>query len=62
MNALRFAREVRAEVAKVTWPDMKTTRGMTLMVFVLAALVASYLLLVDWGLSSVIGWIIELGA
>lgn len=62
MNALRFAREVRAEMAKVTWPDLKTTRGMTLMVFVLATLVAIYLLLVDWGLSSVVNWIIDLGA
>ena len=47
MKALKFAREVKAETAKVVWPEGKTTRMMTLLVFVLAVLVGLYLWIVD---------------
>lgn len=52
MKILRFAREVKAEMTKVTWPSLKDTRMMTLMVFVLVTFFAIYLSLVDWALSA----------
>lgn len=58
MKPMKFMRDVRAEATKVTWPDMKTTRQMTIMVFILVVLVALYLLGVDviigWGMDSIL--------
>jgi len=58
MNVLKFSREVKAEAVKVAWPDMKVTRQMTLMVFVLAVLMGLYLWGVDVLLQMVIQWIL----
>ena len=58
MNLMRYMREVRAETSKVAWPDMRSTRLMTLGVAVLSIFVAAYLWLVDLGLSQVVSWII----
>jgi len=43
----RFTREVRSEIGRVTWPTWADTRRLTLMVFILATLVALYLVGVD---------------
>lgn len=58
MNVMRYLREVRAETAKVSWPNMRSTRLMTLGVTLLAFFVGAYLWLVDLGLSSIVQWII----
>jgi preprotein translocase subunit SecE len=42
-----FVREVRQEVAKVTWPSRKETLLTTAMIFVMAILSALFLFLVD---------------
>lgn len=55
-KAFQFGREVRAEARKTTWPDFKSTRMMTLMVFILVVLVAVYLYVVDALLSTGITW------
>ena len=56
---MQFFREVKAEANRVTWPDWASTRQMTVMVFILVALIGVYLLVVDmligWGLSSLLG-------
>jgi preprotein translocase subunit SecE len=58
MKPVQFLREVRAEMTKVTWPSMKDTRSLTLMVFVLVFLVSAYLWVVDFALSSGVRFII----
>ncbi|MAI08692.1 MAG: preprotein translocase subunit SecE [Magnetococcales bacterium] len=58
MNVMRYLREVRAETAKVSWPNMRSTRLMTLGVTLLAFFVGAYLWFVDLGLSSIVEWII----
>ena len=58
MSMMRYFREVRAETAKITWPDMRSTRVMTLGVAVLAFIVAAYLWLVDLGLGEIVRFII----
>ncbi|MFT7433279.1 MAG: preprotein translocase subunit SecE [Alphaproteobacteria bacterium] len=58
MNMMRYLREVRAETAKISWPDMRSTRLMTLGVTVLAFFVAAYMWVVDLGLSQVVRLII----
>jgi len=42
-----FVREVRQEVAKVTWPSRKETLLTTAMIFMMAILAAFFLFLVD---------------
>jgi preprotein translocase subunit SecE len=44
---LKFAREVRAEVARVTWPSRKETMVTTGLVFAMAALTAIFFFVVD---------------
>ena len=43
----QFVREVRAEVAKVTWPSRKETLVTTGLVFVMAAAAAVFFFVVD---------------
>ncbi len=43
----QFAREVRAEVAKVTWPSRKETMVTTGLVFAMAAVAAIFFFVVD---------------
>ena len=44
---LKFAREVRTEVTKVTWPSRKETLVTTGLVFAMVALAAMFFFLVD---------------
>ncbi|MFV3073939.1 preprotein translocase subunit SecE [Niveispirillum fermenti] len=46
-NPAEFLREVRREVAKVTWPTRKETLVSTGMVFVMVTLAALFFLVVD---------------
>ena len=43
----KFAREVRAEVTKVTWPSRKETMITTGLVFVMAAVTSIFFFVVD---------------
>jgi len=54
-----FVRQVRQEVAKVTWPTRKETTVTTAMVFIMVFLAAVFFFLVDqilsWGVRIVLG-------
>ena len=43
----KFVREVRSEVAKVTWPSRKETMITTAMVFVMVAVASIFFLVAD---------------
>ena len=43
----KFAREVRAEVTKVTWPTRRETVVTTALVFVMAAVTSIFFFVVD---------------
>ncbi len=47
INPARFLREVRSEVAKVTWPSRRETLVTTGLVFAMVALAAVFFLVVD---------------
>ena len=47
MEPAKFVREVRAEVAKVTWPSRKETLITTGLVFAMAAVTAIFFFVVD---------------
>lgn len=51
---IRFGRDVRAEIGRITWPTWPETRRLTFMVVVLAVLVGAYLALVDTAIGAVL--------
>ncbi len=61
MNPAQFARQVRQELDKVTWPTRRETVITTVMVLVMVAIMASFFVLVDTGLSYGIRAILGLG-
>ena len=46
-NPIQFIQQVRSEVAKVVWPTRRETVLTTVMVFIMAALTATFFSLVD---------------
>ena len=61
MNPAQFVNQVRAEVSKVVWPTRKEAGLTTVMVFVMATLVAIFFFLVDMLLQAVIQWVLGTG-
>ncbi|MEM9063215.1 MAG: preprotein translocase subunit SecE [Pseudomonadota bacterium] len=57
-NPVNFVNEVRSETAKVVWPTRKDAGLTTLMVFIMATLVAIFFFFVDqilaWGIDIVL--------
>ena len=54
-NPIEFVREVRAEVARVTWPTRRETMITTSMVFIFVVIAALFFLVAD----KVIGFVIK---
>ncbi|MDH3476084.1 MAG: preprotein translocase subunit SecE [Rhodospirillales bacterium] len=61
-NPGQYIREVRQEVAKVTWPTRKETMITTGMVFFMVFLAALFFFLVDQALAAIVRLILGLGA
>jgi preprotein translocase subunit SecE len=61
-NPVEFGREVRREIAKVTWPTRKETMITTGMVFVMVILASLFFLVVDQVLGFGVRAILGLGA
>ena len=61
VNPAQFVRQVRREVAKVSWPSRKETGIGTLMVFIMVFLAAIFFFVVDLGLSWGVQLILGLG-
>ncbi len=53
-NPAEFVRQVRQEISKVVWPTRKETMVTTIMVFIMATIMAIFFLGVDQLLSFVI--------
>ena len=54
-----FVRQVRQEASRVTWPTRKETTVTTIMVFIMAFVMAIFFFLVDqvlsWGVKLILG-------
>lgn len=59
-NPGKFIQEVRSEASKITWPTRKETIQTTIMVLIMATLVAIFLYLADQVLSTAVRQVIEL--
>ena len=53
-KGVQFLREVKVELKKVVWPTRKQTLSSTVVVIILTIIIASFLGVVDIGLSSLI--------
>ena len=61
MNKIvQFFREVRHEMSRVTWPSLKDTRMLTLMVFIMVTIMAVFLWLVDLAMNAGINTVLGL--
>lgn len=49
-NPIQFIQQVRAEVAKIVWPTRREVLLTSVMVFIMAALTATFFALVDLGI------------
>ena len=61
VNPAQFIRQVRQEVAKVSWPSRKETGIGTIMVVMMVFLAAIFFFVVDLGLSWGVQLILGLG-
>lgn len=52
INPFQFLQQVRGEVAKVVWPTRREVVLTTIMVFIMAALTATFFSLVDLAIRS----------
>jgi len=57
-NPLQFAQQVRAEMAKVTWPTRREVMLTTAMVLMMAALAAIFFFVIDLMIRQVLIWIV----
>jgi preprotein translocase subunit SecE len=57
-NPFQFLQQVRAEASKIVWPTRREVILTTIMVFIMAALTATFFSLVDiairWGLTAIV--------
>ena len=56
-----FAKQVRQEAAKVTWPSRKETTVSTVMVFIMVVVAALFFLLVDQVFATAVRFVFGLG-
>ena len=61
-NPAQFAREVRAEARKITWPSRRETWITSVMVFIMVVVTSIFFFLVDAGMSLGITQILKLGS
>ncbi len=52
INPIQFIQQVRAEVAKVSWPTRREVMLTSVMVFIMAAVLATFFSLIDLGIRS----------
>ena len=58
---VKFAREVKQEALKVTWPSRKETVTTTIVVFIMIFIMSMFLLFADFTISAIIDFILGLG-
>lgn len=56
---LNYFSEVRLELSKVTWPKKDDVIKLTLIVFIISAIVAAYVGALDLGFTKLLGFILS---
>jgi preprotein translocase subunit SecE len=58
-RARLFLSEVRNELKRVTWPSQKEVYATTIVVILTSAFFGAYLFVLDYGLNTLITWILR---
>ena len=61
VSPAQFVRQVRQEVARISWASRRETGTATLTVFIMVSIAAVFFLLVDMVLSNVVQFVLGLG-
>ncbi len=61
-NLAQFAREVKQEAQKVTWPTRKEVTTTTIVVFIMVFIMSMFMLFADWVISSGVKFILTFGS
>jgi preprotein translocase subunit SecE len=61
-NPVEFAREVRTEADKITWPTLRETMITSVLVLIMVVLTALFFLVADQIFSRAVAFILGLGA
>lgn len=59
-RVVRYFKEVRSELTKVTWPSRSETFTLTIVVLVTTVAMSGFLAVVDWGFSQLIRVILQI--
>lgn len=59
INPFQFLQQTRAEVGKVVWPTRREVMLTTAMVFIMAALTATFFSLVDMGIRELLSLLVN---
>jgi preprotein translocase subunit SecE len=59
INPFQFLQQTRAEVGKVVWPTRREVVLTTIMVFIMAALTATFFAIVDLGIRELLSLLIN---
>ncbi len=59
INPFQFLQQTRAEIGKVSWPSRREVMLTTVMVFIMAALTATFFSLVDLGIRQLLSLMIN---
>lgn len=60
-SPVEFARQVKAEMKKVTWPSRKETTVSVIAVFIMVLISALFLFFADQVMSRLVGLVLDLG-
>ena len=58
----QFGREVRAEARRITWTTRRETWITSVMVGIMVVLAALFFMIVDWGISNAVTWVLKLAS
>ena len=56
----QFWRDIRAELRRVSWPTLKEVQSTTIITIIAVAFFATYLFVIDYGLTKLIGGLTQL--
>lgn len=57
----KYFNQIKQEFYRITWPNRRKTISATIMVFIMIFIMAIYFFFVDWGLSSIVNLLLNLG-
>jgi len=61
-KAMRFIKEVKSEMAKVSWPTREELKGSTIVVIVVSLLFAAFVFFADQVLSRLVNALFRMGS